>query len=306
MSLWYTEELAEAVRYGYRINTTLFHLKSPYQTIDIVESAFYGRMLLLDGLVMTTECDEFIYHEMITHIPLSVHPNPKRVLVIGGGDGGTVREVLRHPDVQSVDLCEIDGDVIDACRQFLPTIAGALDDSRVHITVGDGVAFVSEAVQAGHAYDVVLIDSTDPVGPGEGLFTETFYQHIAQLLGPNGIMVNQTESPVAHPHEIQTIYRLLGQVFTHVVPYIAPIPTYPGGLWSWAVCSMADCSPQTSADPARMTAITPTLRYYNAAVHTAAFALPTYVQQRIQGTVPGITRLMLPGLSPHAESNGGS
>lgn len=193
MDLKYTE--LNELGFGVTMETqnVLYSAKTEYQTIDILETQGLGKVLLLDGLVMTTERDEFFYHEMISHIPMNSHPNPERVLVIGGGDGGTVREVLKHDTVKEVVLCEIDGMVIDACKKYLPSIAGMLDDERVNIQVRDGIDYIS---QQEDAFDIILIDSTDPMGPGEGLFTEEFYSNVNKALKEGGIMSAQSESPL--------------------------------------------------------------------------------------------------------------
>lgn len=313
MALWYSETYADAVRLGLHVTRTLYHQVSPFQVIDIVETAYFGRMLLLDGLVMTTERDEFVYHEMIAHLPMLCHPQPRRVLVIGGGDGGTVREVLRHASVEHITLCEIDGAVVDACRSFLPSIAGQLDDPRVHIEIRDGIALMAEQAQAiadgaAEGFDVILIDSTDPMGPGEGLFTETFYQHARQCLTPGGVMANQTESPVAHAREQALIYNLLGRVFPHVSPYWAVIPTYPGALWTWALCARDAHDPpprdRLAALPAnaplqaRVSALVPHWRYLSPDLLSGAFALPAFVRARMAGTplpwAPGLPDAPMP------------
>lgn len=279
MELWVTEEHLEAVRLSYKITETLYHGESAFQKIDVVDTVAYGRMLLLDGLVMTTERDEFIYHEMISHIPMLAHPNPKKVLVIGGGDGGTVREVLKHPSVEEVVLCEIDGDVIDVSRKFLPSIAGQLNDPRVDIQVRDGVAYIAEQK---NRFDVILIDSTDPIGPGEGLFTEAFYHNVKSALTENGIMANQSESPVANPREIRLVYALLGKVFPTVVPYTATIPTYPGHYWSWAFCSQNRKPADGFGNPIA-TELEKSCKFFNRDIHQAVFALPNFVRDRIYG-----------------------
>ena len=170
--LWYTEVDKNGFGKSFKVVQTLYKGQSEFQSIDILETSGFGRLLLLDGLVMTTEKDEFVYHEMISHIPLLAHPNPKQVLVIGGGDGGTIREVLKHPSVERAVLCEIDGMVIEASKQWLPTIACALDDPKVEIQVADGAAYVAKHK---NTFDVILIDSTDPIGPGARLFNKEFY-----------------------------------------------------------------------------------------------------------------------------------
>lgn len=189
------------------------------------ESAL-GRVLTLDDLMMTTEGDEFHYHEMIAHIPMMHHKNPESVLVIGGGDGGTVREVLKHKSVKKVVLCEIDGMVIDACKEFLPTISCGLSDPRVEIKVEDAIEFIKDKK---NEYDIILIDSTDPMGPGEGLFTEEFYTNVKNSLKEGGIVAAQSESPVVNKEEIKKMYNLLKKVFPVTSTYTSNIPTYPAG-----------------------------------------------------------------------------
>jgi spermidine synthase len=263
---------------------TLYHAQSPYQTIDIIDTKAYGRMLLLDGKVMTTERDEFIYHEMLAHIPLMAYAStapPQHVVIIGGGDGGTVREVLKHPSVQRVVLCEIDADVIEACRQFLPGIAGKIDDARVDRRDGDGVAYVKQLAQeAPGTVDVFLIDATDPLGPGEGLFTEPFYENVRTCLTEGGVVALQSESPWAQQRAFQLIQRTLREVFPIVQPYVAAVPTYPGGYWSWTFCSMTKdgrkLAPTTEALAADLEK---QCRFYNRHVHGAVFALPNFVRQ---------------------------
>jgi spermidine synthase len=274
MDLWVTERHDGTTGMTVKVKNTLYHEESEFQTIDILDTEAYGRMLLLDGMVMVTEKDEFIYHELISHVSLLSHPNPRKVLVIGGGDGGTVREVLKHPSVEKVILCEIDGMVIQACRTYLPSMAGKLSDPRVEIEVRDGVAFVANR---SNEFDVILIDSTDPLGPGEGLFTEDFYKNVSAALKPDGIMVAQSESPLADQREMRMMYSLLRKVFPVVEPYLGPIPTYPGGYWSWAFCTK-DAKPLEYINEAEAARLEKTTRYYNRAIHEAAFAIPNFVK----------------------------
>ncbi|OGH99799.1 MAG: spermidine synthase [Candidatus Melainabacteria bacterium GWF2_32_7] len=273
--LWYTERHDDKFGITIKVKETLCHEVSEFQTIDIIDTEGFGRVLLLDGMVMTTEQDEFVYHEMISHIPLLNHSNPEQVLVIGGGDGGTIREVLKHPSVKRAVLCEIDGKVIEVSKKFLPTIAGKLDDPKVEIQVRDGVAYIAEQK---NVFDVILIDSTDPLGPGEGLFTEEFYTNVKESLKPNGIMVAQSESPIADKREINLMYALLRKVFPIVKPYLGPIPTYPGGYWSWAYCS-CNVSPFDNINDALAAQIEKTTKHYNREIHKAAFALPNFVKE---------------------------
>lgn len=274
MDLWITERHDETTGITVKVKNTLYHEVSEFQTIDILDTEAYGRMLLLDGMIMVTEKDEFIYHEMIAHVPMLSHPDPKRVLVIGGGDGGTVREVLKHPSVEKVILCEIDGLVIQASRTYLPSIAGKLSDARVDIEVADGVKFIANRK---NEFDVILIDSTDPLGPGEGLFTETFYTHVMEALRPGGVMVAQSESPFADQREIGLMYNLLHKVFPVVTPYVGPIPTYPCGYWSWAYCSK-DVKPTDFYNTAQAELIEKGTKYYNQAIHQACFAIPNFLK----------------------------
>lgn len=262
--------------FGITIETKepLFSEQSKYQKVEILDSDAFGKILTLDGLMMTTEKDEFFYHEMISHIPLISHKNPESVLVIGGGDGGTVREVLKHEKVKKVDLCEIDEVVIEASEKFLPTIAGSLREDRVQIFVEDAVEFVKRHK---NEYDVILIDSTDPMGAGEGLFTEEFYTNVKEALKENGIMCAQSESPIVNKKEIQKIYPLLKKVFNIVEPFCGPIPTYPGGYWSWAFCSQS-VKPLEYVDIECAEKIEENTKVYNKYLHYGAFAVPNFMR----------------------------
>lgn len=254
----------------------LFSEQSPFQKVEIIDTdSSLGKILTLDGLMMTTEGDEYFYHEMISHIPMINHKCPKSVLVIGGGDGGTVREVLKHEKVEHVVLCEIDGMVIDACKKFLPTIAGKLDDSRVEILVEDAIEYIKNKE---NEFDIVLIDSTDPMGPGEGLFTEEFYTNVKKSLKQGGIVAAQSESPVVNKEEIKKMYNLLKKVFPITSTYTSPIPTYPGGYWAWAFCSI-DVEPLSYIDEKRCEEITKTCKIYNKEYHLARFALPNFLKE---------------------------
>jgi len=259
-----------------KIKEVLFSEQSPFQKVEILDSdSALGKILTLDDLMMTTEGDEYFYHEMISHIPMMNHKNPKSVLVIGGGDGGTVREVLKHDTVEKVVLCEIDGMVIDVCKKYLPTIAGMLDDPRVEVLVEDAIEFIKDKE---NQYDIVLIDSTDPMGPGEGLFTEEFYTNVKKSLKKGGIVAAQSESPVVNKEEIKKMYSLLKKVFPITSTYTSPIPTYPGGYWAWAFCS-DEVEPLSYIDERRCEAITKTCKVYNKEYHQARFALPNMLKE---------------------------
>ena len=254
----------------------LFSDNSEFQKVEVFETeSALGRVLTLDDLMMTTEGDEFHYHEMIAHVPMMHHKDPKTVLVIGGGDGGTVREVLKHDTVEKVILCEIDGMVIDACKQFLPTISCELDNPKCEILVEDAIEYIKGKE---NMFDIVLIDSTDPMGPGEGLFTEEFYTNVKRSLKPGGIVAAQSESPFVNKNEIKKMYDLLKKVFPICSTYTSNIPTYPGGYWAWAFCSES-VKPLSYLDERRCADITKTCKIYNKDYHNARFALPNYLKE---------------------------
>ncbi len=258
-----------------KVKETLFSAQSPFQKVEILDSdSTLGKILTLDDLMMTTEGDEYFYHEMIAHIPMMNHKEPKTVLVIGGGDGGTVREVLKHDTVEKVVLCEIDGMVIDACKKYLPTIAGELDNPKVEILVEDAIEYIKTKK---NEFDIVLIDSTDPMGPGEGLFTEEFYTNVKKSLKKGGIVAAQSESPVVNKEEIKKMYTLLKKVFPITSTFTSPIPTYPGGYWAWAFCS-EDVEPLSYIDEKRCEKITKNCKVYNKEYHLARFALPNFLK----------------------------
>ena len=258
-----------------KVKETLFSAQSPFQKVEILDSdSALGKILTLDDLMMTTEGDEYFYHEMIAHIPMMNHKEPKTVLVIGGGDGGTVREVLKHDTVEKVVLCEIDGMVIDACKKYLPTIAGELDNPKVEILVEDAIEYIKTKK---NEFDIVLIDSTDPMGPGEGLFTEEFYTNVKKSLKKGGIVAAQSESPVVNKEEIKKMYTLLKKVFPITSTFTSPIPTYPGGYWAWAFCS-EDVEPLSYIDEKRCEQITKNCKIYNKEYHLARFALPNFLK----------------------------
>ncbi|MFA7659403.1 MAG: polyamine aminopropyltransferase [Candidatus Gastranaerophilaceae bacterium] len=258
-----------------RVKEVLFSKQSEFQKVEIIDTdSTLGKILTLDGLMMTTEGDEYFYHEMISHIPMMNHRCPKTVLVIGGGDGGTVKEVLKHDTVEKVVLCEIDAMVIDACKKYLPAIAGKLGDPRVEILVEDAIEYIKNKE---NEFDIILIDSTDPMGPGEGLFTEEFYTNVKKSLKKGGIVCAQSESPVVNKEEIKKMYNLLKKVFPTTSTFTSPIPTYPGGYWAWAFCSES-VEPLSYIDERRCGEITKTCKIYNREYHLARFALPNFLK----------------------------
>jgi spermidine synthase len=275
MDLWYTEKQTKNHGITTKINKTLYHDKSEFQTLDVIETAEFGNMLVLDGMVMTTDRDEFVYHEMITHVAMNTHPNPKRVLVVGGGDGGAIREILRYPSVEQAVLAEIDGKVIEASKQFFPKIAGGLDDPRVDIQVADGIQHVRDNKGK---YDVILVDSTEPVGPAVGLFQKPFYEEIYEALKEDGIMVAQTESPWFNRDLIRQVFRDISSTFPITRLYTASIPTYPSGLWSFTIGSKK--YDPLAVDEAKLHRFD--TRYYRPELHKALFSLPAFVLELLQ------------------------
>lgn len=274
MSAWYEETFDDQIRIAFRTARTLVSRRSAFQTIELFETITFGRSLALDGLMMTSERDEFFYHEMIAHLPLCMVEAPKDVLIIGGGDGGTAREVLRHPSVRKVTLVEIDGDVVDICKEYLPG-HGAWDDERLEVRIEDGVAFAKAAAEA--AYDVVLLDGSDPVGPAEGLFDASFYADVKRALRPHGVFGLQSESPVLQASVFTEVQRTLRGVFASVRPYFGFVPLYGASTWSWTVASQAGRLDRWNEE--RLAALEPELRYLNREVARAAFAQPNYVRQ---------------------------
>lgn len=280
MDLWYTEKHGENVGITMKIKQSLFSGESEFQKLEILDTLEYGRMMLLDGLVMVTERDEFVYHDMIAHPALFTHPDPKKVLVIGGGDGGSIREIVKHPGVELAVLCEIDGLVIDKAIEFLPSMSSAIDGSnpRVKLHVDDGLAYIRDHQ---NEFDVILVDSTDPIGPAVGLFEEDFYRLVFSALKEDGIMVAQSESPFYHAEIQKSMYANLRAVFPIVEMYQAFIPTYPSGLWSFAFASKK-YHPVDDFNRDRAAARGFHTRYYNEDLHLGAFMLPTFARENIE------------------------
>ncbi|OIJ11849.1 spermidine synthase [Anaerobacillus alkalilacustris] len=275
MSIWFTEKQTKHFGITAEIKQTLHTEQTDFQKLDMVETAEFGNMLILDGMVMTTQKDEFVYHEMVAHVPLFTHPNPKNVLVVGGGDGGVIREVLKHPSVEKATLVEIDGKVIEYSKKYLPEIAGKLEDPRVDVQVDDGFMHIakSEAV-----YDVIMVDSTEPVGPAVNLFTKGFYEGIAKALKEDGVFVAQTDNPWFHSHLITNVFKDVKEVFPITRLYTANIPTYPSGLWTFTIGSKQYDPLEVEED--RFHEID--TKYYTKELHKAAFVLPKFVSDLIK------------------------
>jgi spermidine synthase len=275
---WIDEHL-NGVRYGLEA-TVIAEQSSPYQRVTIIDSLAYGKGLLLDGCWMTAERQERHYHEAIVHPALCGAASIERVLIVGGGDGGTARECLRHPGVQQLDLVEIDGLVVELCQQHLPSIGGsAWSDPRLRLTVGDGIAWVAAAAEA--SYDVVIVDGSDPAGPAEGLFNRSFFEHCRRILRPGGIFVTQSESPEAFRQVHIDIVRLLRQVFGHADPMYGWVPMYPSGWWSWTFAAI-DAPRYHRPDPVRAATVSAGCEIWSPRWQRGGFeAVPASIERQL-------------------------
>ena len=274
----FKETLYDAVCQEFRIDKLYFENKTDHQHLMIFENAMLGRVMTLDGVVQTTESDEFVYHEMLAHVPIIAHGNAKRVLIIGGGDGGMLREVTKHP-IEHVTQVEIDQAVVDMSIEYLPShSAGAYDDPRLELVIDDGIEFLKKTDQK---YDVIISDSTDPIGPGEVLFSDTFYAHAKRCLNEGGILVTQNGVPFFQADEVRTTYQRMGANFNDMHFYCAPVPTYYGGFMTFAWGADNLDLRQKSLDEITQTfnQLDLKTRYYNPEVHQASFALPQYIKQ---------------------------
>ena len=286
MTEWMSETLYDSWQQRFAIERTLARIQSPYQDIVVVQTASHGRVLILDGNIQVTEADEFVYQEMIAHVPMLAHGAARNVLIVGAGDGGVLRRVLRHRTVQHVTMVEIDGQVIELAREHLPGIGGdAWTDPRATVIVGDGVGFVAQA--SSDAFDVIIVDSTDPVGVGAALFTEAFYSDCARLLGPDGVVVNQSGVPFMQPDELRDTSRRRAVSFQDVTAYTCAVPTYVGGLMAIGFASnragLTAVHPEQIAQRAEAAGIAGLTRYWSPKVHAAAFALPPYIADLLPG-----------------------
>jgi spermidine synthase len=274
VELWFTEEWLPGLKLSVRVKSIVFSKKTRFQELAIYDTEQLGRILTLDNVIQTAEKDEYIYHESLVHVPLFAHPRPENVLIIGGGDGGSLRETVKHPEVKEAVLVDIDGDVIEASKAYLPGWNKGFSDHRARVIVGDGLAFVREAQ---NQYDVVIVDSTDPVGSGEGLFTDEFYTSIARVLRPGGLLAAQTENPLIMPEIVRGIYRRIAGAFPVAKLYTAPVPTYPGGWWSFTCASLGP-DPEV---PQRKPEGAWDLRYYSPEVHERAFVLSPGIKRDV-------------------------
>ncbi|XP_038078487.1 spermidine synthase-like [Patiria miniata] len=277
-----------------KVKEVLFHEKSKFQDVLVFESENYGNVLVLDGVIQCTERDEFSYQEMITHLPLNSHPNPKKVLVVGGGDGGVIREVVKHPEVESVTQCEIDEKVIEVSKKYLPYMSSGFLSPKLTQHIGDGFVFME---QHHNEFDVIITDSSDPVGPAAALFEKSYYELMKKALRPGGIVCTQGECLWLHLDLIKTMKDFCQTLYPVVDYGYCTIPTYPSGQIGFTLCSL---SPDTNfREPVRQWTKAQKkelqLKYYNAAIHRAAFVLPEFALQRLE----------MEGESPEARVNGG-
>ncbi|MBS6314263.1 MAG: polyamine aminopropyltransferase [Ruminococcus sp.] len=280
MELWYTENHTDNVKFSIKVDKHLRSAESEYQRIDIFESKEFGRILTLDGYLMVTEKDEYIYHEMITHIPMAVNPDITNVLVIGAGDGGTVRELTRYNHIKNIDMVEIDEMVVEICREYLPQTACRLTDPRVHIFYQDGLRFVRSKE---NEYDLIIVDSTDPFGVGEGLFTKEFYGNCFKALKDDGILVNQHESTfyTSYANSMKRAHSRIKSTFPIALVYQAHIPTYPSGHWLFGFASKK-YDPRTDLKADWWNSLGIKTKYYNTILHTGCFAIPNNVRDQLR------------------------
>jgi spermidine synthase len=274
---WFTEFHSPGAGFTVQVKKILFAGKSPFQDVAVFDTEDYGHMLVLDGAVQTTERDEFVYHEMLVHVPLCAHRAPRRILIVGGGDGGCVREALHHPEVEQVTLVEIDRMVVDCCREFLPSIAGKLDDPRVDVRIEDGVKFVKSHRRA---FDVIIVDSTDPVNMASPLTRVPFFRAAKEALEPGGLYACQSQGPLFEAKGMRRIARTLRKVFPNASHYLANVPTYPGGVWSFALAGKS--GKRTAGIVPRPLPKGIRTCYYTTGLHQAAFQLPRYVEEIIR------------------------
>ncbi|MCI6305317.1 MAG: polyamine aminopropyltransferase [Subdoligranulum sp.] len=277
MELWFSENHTPDVKLSLRLDRHLYSVQSDYQQIDVFESREFGRVLALDGNIMLTERDEFIYDEMMAHVPMAVHPGIRNVLVIGAGDGGVIKELTRYDRIESIDLVEMDPLVLDVCRKYLPGNACRLDDERVHIYTGNGLKFIRRCE---NKYDLIVVDSTDPFGPSEGLFTKEFYGNCYKALRDDGIMVNQQGSPfyAEDANAMQRSHKRIAETFPISRVFQAHIPTYAAGYWLFGFASKK-YHPIDDLNKDAWNALGLKTRYYTTRLHVGAFYLPAFLEE---------------------------
>ena len=276
--IWITENYGGFLRQSYRVKKVLFSGRSKFQTVDIVDTYCHGKMLFNDGIAMISERDEFVYHEMMVHVPFHVHPNPQRILIIGGGDGGTAREVLKYQEIEKCVMVEIDELVVNACKQHIPSTASCLaNHPKLELKIEDAVQYVTDSNET---FDVILVDSTDPIGPAQPLFGEEFYKNVNHRLNDDGIVVSQGESPYYEVEIQNSMLKILKSLFPVTQIYNFSNLTYPGGLWSFTFASkglhpIRDIREEVHTNMA--------YSYYNPEIHKAAFCHPQFMKDQLKG-----------------------
>ena len=277
MELWYTDQHTKDVRFSMKIEEQIASCESEFQRIDILKSCEFGKVLVLDGELMITQKDEFIYHEMISHVPMAVHPNVKNVLVIGAGDGGTIRELTKYDTIERIDMVEIDKMVTDMCLEHFQETSCKLNDKRVHMYFEESLRYVR---MKNDEYDLIIVDCADPYGPAEGLFTREFYGNCFKALHDDGILINQHESPYysEHSRTVQKAHNHIKLVFPYSTVYQCHIPSYPSGHWLFGFASKK-YDPINDLNEQAWNKLGIKTRYYNTDLHKGSFYLPTYVKE---------------------------
>lgn len=280
MELWFTENWTDKTKFSIKVKEQIYSEKTPFQQIDFFDSYEFGRFFTLDGYMMVNEKDEFIYHDMIVHVPMATNPNIKKVLVVGGGDGGTVRELTRYKNIEEIHMVEIDERVVRLCQEYLPITSSKFEDSRVKLMFQDGLKYVADC--ASETYDLILVDSTDPISVGEGLFTNEFYKNCYRILTKEGILVNQHESPYfkVFSDEMEKAHNKISKIFEIAEVYQFHIPTYASGHWLFGFASKK-YHPVKDHKAEEWEKLALDTKYYNSGIHKGAFALPTYVKKML-------------------------
>ncbi|RDU23779.1 polyamine aminopropyltransferase [Anaerosacchariphilus polymeriproducens] len=280
MELWYTDQHTDNVRFSMKVEKELVSLESFYQKINLLKTYDYGKVLVLDGELMITERDEFIYHEMAVHVPMAVHPKVKKVLVIGGGDGGSARELTKYDTIEQIDVVEVDAEVVRICKEFFPEVSDSLSDKRVKIHFEEGIRFARGIYDE---YDLIIVDCADPYGPAEGLFTREFYGICWKALKEDGILINQHESPYyeQHARSVQMAHKHIQFSFPYSTVYQCHIPSYPSGHWLFGFASKK-YDPIKDLDDEKWNNLGIQTRYYNTKLHQGAFYLPNYVMELLE------------------------
>lgn len=283
---WYTETLHQGFKTSFQVRRVLFDSQTEHQRLVVAESVAFGKLVMLDGVTQLTTADEHVYHEMLSHVPILTHGGVRDVLIVGGGDGGMIEEVFKHQSIAHVTMAELDAGVIDLAKAHLPELSnGAFDDPRLEIVLGDGRDFVAGAPD--RAFDLVIVDSTDPIGPGESLFTGAFYAACYRILRPGGVIVTQNGVPFFQADELASTMRSFGRLFTDATCYLAAVPTYVGGFmaFGWGTDDAASRAQPLASIRARFEAAGIDTRYYTPEVHLASFALPRSIRDLVEAAV---------------------